>query len=160
MDSVRADLKAAGLPVREHRVRTTKHTNHRPGFGVDLRDRAALVRLLEQVLPFLRLKKRQGQLLKEFCRFGKIRPTKARFQDYTERQYEIADQIRQLNLKGGGTLRSVQDMRQEAAALNARHGQYRTKPTMGNVSSEGVETKQVSPNNNPAHERPAPALAG
>jgi len=51
---------------------------------------------LEQTLPFLKVKRRQAELVLEFCDLR----LKSKWREYPERLFEIAKEVRRLNKKG------------------------------------------------------------
>jgi len=85
-------FKPFGFSVR----RTKNGKNSKDVYRIELERLSVIQRFLQELSPFLRLKKKQADLLLEFC--------SSRLEDktycYTQRELKIRDELSELNMRG------------------------------------------------------------
>ena len=86
--------------------RAKKKKNWKPYLTLDIYRFADIAGLIKQLLPFLKVKRKQAELLLEFCesRLRSLCGVRHNQAPYAKREYKIVDEVQQLNKKGSGDL--------------------------------------------------------
>ena len=143
-----ADLEISHQPVR--RVwKGSKATRWQ--FWIHVARKDQLLRLTQILLPYLVAKHDEATVVEWFL----SRSCQARAYKQTSIDKQVLDTLAVMKRNGGEAPTEIREFLREVIPSQASFGQL---PKV--VELEGVETRSVSPNNNPIHECPAPSVEG
>ena len=150
MERVRSIMSAAGLrPQRLRKVWKGKKAT-RWQYWLDLTRKHDLLRMTELLLPHLTAKRVEAEVVAWFLR----RSCKARCYSATHLDRAVLESLSLVKRNGGEAPAELEDLLREVIPNQAVEG----SDAVSEGATEGVETRSVSPNDNPIHECPAAHL--
>lgn len=143
-------LRGLGIEPQPIRKRWKGKKATRWQYWLHLAKKADVLRATQALLPHLTAKKTEAEVVVWFLN----RACQAKTYKTTHLDRVMLDSMSLIKKNGGEAPAEVADLLREVIPSQAESG----ASVAAGVDSEGVETRSVSPNNNPTQERPAASL--